>query len=198
MSTSTTTAKQKYLEALKALRDAETGIRNLESRQSDLRQEQDNAANATERARAALDEATAAGDRAGIDAAFDAVAEANRKQESCAEQISSIDRVIGREREAVASALREAHNQHRLYWLAVEAEEREKCKAAAAPFLRAYRAQVYASVRSAVPLDQYLEGGGSGGGLLGEVGITKFDADSVTFDDKVPTLPPHSQYARVD
>lgn len=193
--------KQQYLDSLNALKEAEARITRLEDRQSQLRQQQDDADVRLSTARADLDHATErlafGGSEAELRQVRDAIADAKQARDNAEEEIQAIDRVIDREREAVASALRDAHRQHRLYWLAVEAEEREKCKAAAEPFLRAYRAQVYASPGSSLPLMDYLRGMGAGGGLLDDAGISTFEAGSVTLAELgAPTYPPHSRYAK--
>lgn len=180
---STATAKQEYLDALKALKNAREEISNLHSRQSDLAREQDNAASTIEQARVALDEAVAAGDQAGIDAADSAIAEARRKKESCVEQIASITRVIERRKAEKDRLLSAAQTAHRLAWEEYEAAAIKQAQAASIWLLRAYRASSNAGRGGAQSLAEYLNGNGTSDGILGEIGVTTFAARDVTMDD---------------
>ncbi|HSH29736.1 MAG TPA: hypothetical protein VK971_07505 [Thiohalobacter sp.] len=179
----TTTAKQKYLEALEALQNARTEISGLHSRQSDLSTEQSNAASTIEQARAALDEAVAAGDQAGIDAADSAIAEARRKEESCAEQIASISRVIERRNAEKDQLLSAAQSAHRLAWKEYEAAAIRRAQDASAWLLRAYRAARNADPRDSQSLADYLNGSDISDGILGEIGITTVSVRDTEIDD---------------
>lgn len=196
-------AKRKESEtALKALREAEDKVSTLESRRAELGRKLDATDTDIAEGRLTLDKATeqaaVSGDESDLQRARDMLATAKRKRDDIAEQIEALDRVIERSKGEIEPALNAAKSAHRAYWMAVEAEAREKAKEAAQLLLRAYAAyRAHRGIRDSSDLKTFLNGGGYSDGLLKEIGVVQDAAHDMSFGDGVEQAEPRSRYVNV-
>lgn len=195
--------KRKELEnAKKALQEAEGKVENLKSRRAELVQKLEAADTDIAEGRSTLDKATeqaaVSGDESDLQRARETLATAKKERGDIAEQIEALDRVIERSKSAVEPALKAAQRAHRAYWMAVEAEAREKAKEATQLLLKAYVAyRAHRGIRDSIDLKQFLTGGAYSTGLLREIGVVQEAAHDVSFDDGIDQAEPRSRYVNV-
>jgi|GEM_PF-3106239 len=186
----------------KALQEAEGKVATLESRRAELGRNLTAIDTDIAEGRLTLDKATeqaaVSGDEADLQRARDMLATAKRKRDDIAEQIEALDRVIERSKGEIEPALNAAKGAHRAYWMAVEAEAREKAKEAAQLLLRAYVAyRAHRGIRDSIDLKQFLNGGVYSDGLLKEIGVVQDAVHDVSFGDGVEQAEPRSRYVNV-
>ena len=193
--------RDRALSARAALKEAVEKVARLDSRKRDLTGERDQHQFELDRARRALDDAAEKaaieGDSAAYKEAREQVAKAKQAVEDANEQIAALERATPRAKEEVNAALDQARKAHRIYWKAVEEQEKEKAKELAEVLVRAYAAYTAAQEPSmnTPKLGQWLSGNSLSAGVLAEVGVTRQAVDDLDFASEVPQdwpFAPHS------